>query len=1334
MKKKILIFLLTAISLCVYASPYDPYVNEHTQSGVVIKHYLENYPTIDNNMSYIALDNDILTLNDKSLKITVTTKSDFYDMNFKNGSYWLDFYYTAATYTYTVEYRLSGTSSWVSSAVFTEEKPLSGYKHERISDVFAHTYSNSDMHSQTIEWELPNSLQRNVNYEIRVNVNISKHKYFEAFANYNTSTWDAAKQYIKDYSTFIEKNTMKKAPVFKIIDMTSSGKQNIRSNPEFNPTYDVFSTGVTTPVVYNHPDAAIAVNLTNDNIQPNKVITSGGNSSVYYGYTSMLASVGMTEDPCYTTYTYNYNSNAGLYDSYSKNCQVINLSTAASNEEHRKWLASNGISNTACTKYAGMIVRSLTSEQNSFEQTVSSLVQNSSDDNNLQKSWIFHLRDFNDVNYNKATLEAGTFLKFRNTIVYNTNAEFLDSQNYNKMFSLLGYCIYGPSFISDFCQKIQQNTQYKMRSDVLQFRLVDAVTFPNLSASEKTTKTVCTTDSLKLPSDILHIQGKECFTGTTSENLYGIEYRWEVSQDKQTWKDVQTSEVFKSYLLKDTDLPFTLVINPQDLLLRSSVLKNYSGKNLYFRQTAVLYTFSAPSNLGSNLYNFKGADGRYYIKITAPDVYTIFPFTKLTDENFAFSEGFTQEQNLCSSDKPNTNLTFNAKASSSVSADQIAAMNLEYSVARVNKSGVEVIVSNTNNYTIPYTGDSLKYICRIFNCRDTLVKEVRINALPLPTISIEKLSSSAQIATIDTDNKIITILALHGNKTDITLQESGLNTTFYFSRKVVKCKEPNITTTDFSSYSRSSCESYMSLRGWNFQKDTGYTLDDATIAQIRSYCANKENLENAALLEKSKEDCVRVNAWSEFDKENITTLENITDEQDEATFYIRKQNTQTGCFSDSVRIFIKYFNGIENNSIAFEKASDSEKDTIYVTSGSLLPAISGLMVSGGYGTPTNENNFSYLYQWIYSTSKGVWQNLYSYTDNGEATKVADVCLPAELLTIDRNISIARVVYSRTNGDLLTQVYDTSNVLCLFTETPIDQTKIKTVGNGKCSGSIYEYTIDEDLSSFKTPQNLQYKWQCDDINVSLSLSGEMDKRCLVSGITKSCIVTVIRKDTITGSCTDAVYLPIEIIEVKPYFTITIDNKTLDPLSLPNEDNILQPGTRIQFNNMTEGDNNRYDWVLQYQYGFGTEIAAQPSYQENPVCYVYNAGKNKIKLTAINQKENCKASIEMDNLIVAENGSRKIVEQSSFVDDLQDKKIQQTQKTEISVFPTIITSNNSDIYILTNMDNYTYSICNINGQTLSGGLSTEPNTSINTNGLSQGVYFVHVNENIYKIIKH
>ena len=63
-----------------------------------------------------------------------------------------------------------------------------------------------------------------------------------------------------------------------------------------------------------------------------------------------------------------------------------------------------------------------------------------------------------------------------------------------------------------------------------------------------------------------------------------------------------------------------------------------------------------------------------------------------------------------------------------------------------------------------------------------------------------------------------------------------------------------------------------------------------------------------------------------------------------------------------------------------------------------------------------------------------------------------VSLAQGKLIIDRPIDIARIVMSRAGGDLSTQVRDTSNILSLYIENPIDETGIYVINDGKCAGT------------------------------------------------------------------------------------------------------------------------------------------------------------------------------------------------------------------------------------------------------------------------------------------
>jgi hypothetical protein len=186
---------------------------------------------------------------------------------------------------------------------------------------------------------------------------------------------------------------------------------------------------------------------------------------------------------------------------------------------------------------------------------------------------------------------------------------------------------------------------------------------------------------------------------------------------------------------------------------------------------------------------------------------------------------------------------------------------------------------------------------------------------------------------------------------------------------------------------------------------------------------------------------------------------------------------------------IYYFEGIKNNIISFSAAEDADKEMIYIPAGSKNPTISGMLVEGGYGDPDTLSSIStsYEYQYISRSVGGVWQKLSTpFIDYGQHVTPSKTNLAAGRTTIDRNIEIARVVYSRLNNNIYTQVTDTSNILKIYIEYPITDQEVKIKRDNLCPGTEIKVLIADNFSNTEQ-QYIEHFWSVSDADIKLTYS-------------------------------------------------------------------------------------------------------------------------------------------------------------------------------------------------------------------------------------------------------
>ena len=165
---------------------------------------------------------------------------------------------------------------------------------------------------------------------------------------------------------------------------------------------------------------------------------------------------------------------------------------------------------------------------------------------------------------------------------------------------------------------------------------------------------------------------------------------------------------------------------------------------------------------------------------------------------------------------------------------------------------------------------------------------------------------------------------------------------------------------------------------------------------------------------------------------------------------------------------------------------------------------------------------------------------------------------------------------------------------------------------------------------------------------------------------------------------------------PDFSITIDGVESEILEYPDEYFVVQPGARIQLNNQTQNA-DKYVWTLELQYYRGYEIKGTTSYIENPICYLYNTGQNKIRLTATNKK-GCVGNITAENIYVSNSSSNSVYDMSFFANEVEDDKLKASSELCITANPTILSDENYVLYVKTNLKNYSYKIVDLIGRIL------------------------------------
>ncbi len=1082
-----------------------------------------------------------------------------------------------------------------------------------------------------------------------------------------------------------------------------------------NPQYDALGTGSPRYLVYNHPNATVSVALSAANCPVSK------GKDIFY--TANLASVGVATTPVPSTYNLGnlYNSScctSSCVQGIDKHIQLLN-----DNNVHYNFLFSKYPEKTKCnaTRSRHQVLISVDENVTKFEK----FLQFGGDLDSLSttlKTWIYHLRDFKEVAYNKEKLEVGTVIRLRNSGFYTDKIAFNTYPEYVHM----GYTSYGPPFARYLTTNTGNN--FTKSYNTLDFQIVPEATMPSLSTEATVKKYVCASTEINDINDVLILKGNSIECGGYATKLYSPDYRWEVSVDGGNHWHTMTQKEYSRYFLSYDLLPFPTNTNEQtDLILRSSILS--LGKELKFRQSCVLKSFS--SITPSNLYTHY-EDGLYYIKLTGENHYTYSYYASLLEENLSFAEESAPvAQYVCSGDEPIKDISFSFKQTSSISDDMYKAMLdlVNYEIVKID-GDVEEVVSYSPNYTMNYSGDSLHYECRIISCKDTIRKDIWVYPLEKDSINLSNISSSGQIRDIDTENSIVHIMVEKGKDIDITISDDKLNTTDFFIREVKEYIKPDIKELNFATMSWQELVDYAEENCFYTSCLENYRLFGEE--QLRSICKTIQDTKNNKILEDAKQEYINANAWNLFSKENITTFKTKSDTLASDMFYIKKQNKTYGCFSDSVRVNIYYFEGIKNNIISFAAAEDADKEMIYIPAGSKNPTISGMLVEGGYGDPDTLSSIStsYEYQYISRSVGGVWQNLSTpFIDSGQHVTPSKTNLAAGRTTIDRNIEIARVVYSRLNNNILTQVTDTSNILKIYVENPITEEEVKIKRDNMCPGTEIKVLIDDDFSTTEQ-QYIEYYWSVSDAGLSLTYSDIGNRICYINDATEDFILSVYRYNRRLDSYTDSYIVEIPISEVEAKFNIiTSEGNEINLFKDTTQMIEFNPGDKIYFENKSMGA-EYYLWTLQIQNFLGYEVDGSQTSIENPSCYLYNAGINKIKLTAINM-DGCVNSVLANNIYVNDMNLAQERKSSAFASEDGEYPINISERI-INVYPTIISKQQEVINVYSNEDEVEYGIYTTNGTLILSGKNAY-SFQIILPHMMEGMYVLKLNDQYIKLIR-
>lgn len=1260
--------------------------------------------------SDIRLNKSIVSLNESSVKLSIDINLSWHNFNRKK---WIDWLISRSAYRTIKSFKYS---TWVS---------VNGVKtilaNNKILDVTSVSIPAPEAGNGE-EYITKSS----ITYSDSMTINL------KSFTAYNLPI-DYVEFHITPYildeggDGNEELEMYKQTQKYKILYNQSGQKLNItRISTEYpiinaenkiNPMYDASGTGSPRYLIYNNPNARVAVSLSSTNCSVSR------NNKILY--TANIASVGAASNPVPSSMKIGtLNDVASCCSTSCISGEDKHIQMIQDNNKHYTFLKNKYPNKNYCKVYRTrhQILTSLNEAQTSFDK----FLQSGADLDSLSttlKTWIYHLRDFNEVAFEGEKLTVGNIVRIRNAGFYYPKDSFKDFPEY----ILMGYCAYGPSYQRYLT--VEKGSDYIKSYNTLDFQIVPEAVLPNLSSDLTKKRHVCNSSEINDVNNLIILKGNKINCAGYNATLYSPDYRWEISVDGGGHWNMLTDKEYSRYFLSSDLFAFPTNTNEEtDLILSSSILK--LGKEIRFRQSCVLKSFASTSP--NNLYTYY-EDGLYYIKLTATNYYTYSYYSNLQADNFSFiPSNFPTQQHICEGDNPINNFSFRFNRTNSMSQEMYNELRniISYEVVKV-EGNQEVVVSNLPEYKFNYTGDTLHYKCKIIACSDTISKDVWVLPIPKDKIKLENILTSGQISEKDEENSIVNIMVEKGKDIEVTINDDKLNETDFFIREVKEYESPEISKLDFSTmnwqqmvdYAENNCDYSGCLDNYRQFGEQ----------QLRSICEAIQTTRNNKLLDQAKEEFIEANAWNLFSKENRTTFKTKSDTLSSDMFYVKKQNKTYGCISDSVRLNIYYFEGIKNNIISFSAAEYAEKDKIYIPVGSKNPTISGMLVEGGYGDPDTLKSIStsYEYQYISRVVGGVWQKLSTpFLDYGQHVTPSKTNLAAGRTTIDRNIEIARVVYSRLNNNVLTQVTDTSNILEIYIEYPITEDEVKIKRKNLCPGTEIKVLIEDDFSTSEQ-QDIEYYWSVSDADIKLTYSDIGNRVCLINEAKEDFVLSVYRHNKRLNSFTDNYEIEIPISEVEANFNIlTSDGNEINIFNDTTEIVEFNPGDKISLINKSKGANS-YLWTLQLQYFLGYEVEGTQTSIKDPSCYLYNSGVNKLKLKAKNE-DGCSHTISAGNIYVNSLDLNSQIRNSMFATEEGEYPDLGSCQEFAMAYPTLITDEVNNINVKTNEQEVSYFIYNAQGNIISEGVESY-SFQIKLPHMPKGMYILELNGKYIKIIR-
>lgn len=1297
---------------------------------------------------YLTCNQDVLSnKSEHNIAFTFGGNLSWYNVRYKYLWCWYVFTFGKFDIDYKIYYKEENDKAYTlatEGTTYYVDNDIQAHEAQQVK--FEHTVAAilNKPFEHTVSWNFPKELKTGTYYfklelSVKPNDNIPTNQYtvgkhYENGSNSITCTYESAMKYINSDNGIVHKSSTE--------NNQTGGKVKIsyiNSNKSI-----VYSDGLKNPhnvegyrLVYNHPDAEFTVRLSCQNTPADTLIDKQN----YTGYTQFLCGIGENyRVPTYNEYVkeltpwYNgeipLSSNQMRYTEYVKTCNPTIASFLQKKYDTKQYV--NGYSQFKSNdrwgtlRFRNVLLQTTDAACKNFNENAVSKLKDYEKENNEWFSRTYHIRDLNYVKLPQTNLANHTIFKVWNKTYYLPKNE-LD------VTMALGCTYYGP--IDDHIKNIASSHESYPFSYIseqcLMFKLLPQVAFLPLSSAEKETQYVCMdTTNLSMP---ITLSGKEIACTTASPSLYNPMYTWQMSQNLNTWYNIEDNNphVVNNIEYRQADNKNT------HLVLKSSILKG--NKPLYFRQVCVLKTFSSTQQ--SQLYNYPitiGGKTNYYISVSS-DYYTVQALPTLLDQHVAFTGYHWPETTyLCHNDSlPAPNISFGI-VPNNLTDKELEAFNrlTQYKVYQL-KNGNKTLVSNTPNYVLPALQDSLLLECVVATCNDSVSKHVCLYRLKKENISFTNITANVGIAVRDSAQRLLVLQALQGTSPTLWFNETANNST-YWLRGCTPKKAPTLLLYPWETMDRNGCQALFTQHHWDFYGETGFSIDDATLSQLRDYGKQKQTNHNALQEQLAIADSIAQNSWKMVDNSNQNALYLPNDSAQSPLYYVKKQ-TDRGCWSDSVQVKVEWVAPISGNQIHFK---NSASDTVSVVSGQGNPYIVGSFpVNGGYGPVSQDNGNSYTYQWMRKSSNGQWEpivinsRLYAQvTDSG--TKIINsgtkyVSLPDETLkNIQEPWEICRFVYSTKHGDKNSQIVSVSNSLWMVSSPVLDSQYIQ-VKPATCPNDVVSITVTEPDNV--VDKHTRYAWKLSaeivPYSISSTLFSQSQNKCVIEQVKKDLTVLVYRYNQRTGVVSNTVEIPISAAHFKGGFGIVFNHHTYqlsDKLT-------VSPGSKIELINLSvNAQDNLNEWVLQIQDNFmgdGNSYNGTTSNAVNPTCYLYNVGQHKIKLTTT-AANGCSETIVAENIFVQGTTNRNMPT-SHFESNEADASNALLLQT---VYPTVLHADNGyTVQIKTNKTAYNVALYNTIGQIVLQKTGLHGNSTFTLTGMPKGTYLLQVDNTRYKLIK-